>query len=186
MPDFKLRAHQEPYPLVEMLNIWQIARRLYDAKSRAIVEESLDSHWNTMSVERWCSFYLSAPDSRLEERILQLQEAFERCKKLSIQFKNQIITACANCPPQVFAEVFSGLELGTEFRTEVTKSFALRHADQEFTKKRKVAEEQWPMPPAKRQKLILKLKAPTLASSEKAHVEEVDEEAEGTKLQHSP
>lgn len=134
--------------------------------SKAIVEESLESHWDAMSVEQWHNFYLSMPNSRLAERILQLQEACERCRKKFIPFKKQIVTACAKFPPQVFAEIFAGLELGAEFRTEVTKSFAMRYADQESTKKRKVTEERSPMPPAKRQSLIVILKVPALASSE--------------------
>lgn len=153
MPDFKLRAHQDLHLLIKLLKLWKFADRFGDLKTRSIVEEALDIHWEIFSVECWHGSYLSISDAGLKERILHLEEAYERCEEMFIPFKNKIVAACGNCPPQVFAEVFASLELGAKFRAEVTKSFALRHADTKLTKKRKVTEEQSPMSPAKRRKL---------------------------------
>lgn len=152
IPDFKLRAHQDPYPLVKLLHLWELAFRFGDRNSMFIVEESLDTHWEAMTVEGWNSSYLSMSDDSLKAQVLRLQEEYKICKSDKFLFKDEVVEACGNCPPQVFAEVFAGLELGAEFRAEFTKSFALRHADPKLTKKKKSAKELLPMTPAKRLK----------------------------------
>lgn len=149
----ELTTDQSLYPLVKLLNLWTVAFRLWDRGSLAIVRVSLGQRWETMSVEGWYGLYLSTPDAGLKERVLHLQEAYKLCKDRFIPFEQNVVTACANCPPQVFANVFAGLELGAEFRARVTKVFALRHVDPELTKKRKSAEEQSPMTPEKMRRL---------------------------------
>lgn len=154
VPEFKkrrrypARGYRNFYLLVNLLTLWQLSGRFLDMRLREIVEESMDTHWKKMSIEGWSRSYLARPNDVLKDRILRLQEAYKLCKKRSIPFEKQIITACANCPPQIFAEVITCLDIEAGFQAEVVRNFALRHADLELTRKRKAGETALPTAPS--------------------------------------
>ncbi|KUI63282.1 hypothetical protein VP1G_10435 [Cytospora mali] len=151
VPDFKLRARGPSaarvylYPMEALLKLWELGDRFLDETVLAIIEESLDAHWDVNSVKGWSQAYLEFPRGCLRTHLSDLAMMYTLCKERSIPFEKEIVTVCANCPPQVFADIFLGLELEDEFRAEVTKEFALRHANQELAKKRSPeALEEWP------------------------------------------
>ncbi|KUI66847.1 hypothetical protein VM1G_01561 [Cytospora mali] len=135
VPDFKLRsrgssaAREYLYPMETLLKLWELGDRFLDETVLAVIEESLDAHWNTNSVKGWSQAYLDFPRACLETHLSDLAMMYTLCKERFIPFEKRIVTVCANCPPQVFADIFLGLELEEGFRAEVTREFALRHAN---------------------------------------------------------
>lgn len=136
-PGFKLRTrhpartYRDLYPLTKLMVFGRLALALLNDGFFNIVTESLKTHWEMLSVEGWRTFYPPLDNAEVKERVLALQESYYQENSEGYDtYQNTIVLACANCPPKVFAEVIIDLDLEAEFRTEVMRQFALRHADQ--------------------------------------------------------
>lgn len=153
--DMKVSSGSQTYyssQLKYLLRFWQLADRFLDPKMKAVAENCIDLRLGHFSVSSWNEYYeCSATKTKhLVNRFGNLQHAFSFCKLMNIPYQDQLVTALANCPPQVFAEHVE--PLNEDFKTAVTKAFALRFVGCQaskdtvktkkmvFAKKRKLSE----------------------------------------------
>ncbi|ROW16192.1 hypothetical protein VPNG_01765 [Cytospora leucostoma] len=107
VPDYKLRGthhiegRQCLYPLVRLMELWQLADRFLDTKFMPLAEEALERQWALYSIAAWTHYYRSGQDAT------------------TLGLHTHCVTGCANMPPQVFAHVFPAIGgLDPDFQAE--------------------------------------------------------------------
>ncbi|KAJ4409420.1 hypothetical protein N0V82_009487 [Gnomoniopsis sp. IMI 355080] len=118
-----------------LLPLWRLADYFVDPKMKALVEDGMNFCFSLLTVSGWEDSY-ERPGSaaRFTARFKSLQTAFTDCKENNIPYQDKLVTALANCPPQVFAENVEELS-DEEFKKAVIKAFALRFVGIEASNK---------------------------------------------------
>jgi hypothetical protein len=113
----------------QILTFWQLSDRFLNNRLRDIAKESLEHRLSLYSEQSWRKIYQKRPSSDIEGRIVRLQDAYNQCINSSLPFEEDIIDACANCPPQVYADCVHVME--PDFMALVSQKMIMKHADDE-------------------------------------------------------
>lgn len=133
------KGDEAHHPWRRILLLWQLADRFLNENVKSIAEEELHAKGLGYSVRNWQKMYERTSEASLKARMLRLQDAFRQCEEDGQPFQESFITAASNAPPQVFSACVDDLD--DDFRSEVTKAFALRFADPASTAKKRRREE---------------------------------------------
>lgn len=130
VPDFKLRHAQfgGSQPLTRILDFWTTASQLPSARMTEIAKEAFTHQVQSLSAEQWQEWFQTKPLTFLEEWMLDLQDAHDLVGDLPDDhlLQDDLVQACANMPPLVFAISFTALR--GRFARQVIKQFALNQA----------------------------------------------------------
>ena len=118
---------------MQILTLWKLSDRFLHKPLAALVEESLQHRLSLYSVEQWRKLYRTRPASDIRSRVSRLQDAYRYCCDQELPFVNDIVTACANCPAQVYADCVSLLEV--DFMMLVSQRMIMAHADNQLVSK---------------------------------------------------
>ncbi|KAL1897047.1 hypothetical protein Sste5346_004252 [Sporothrix stenoceras] len=112
---------------MQILTLWKLSDRFMNRVLAQMAEESLQHRLSLYSVEQWRKLYRTRPSSDIRSRVSRLQDAYRYCVDQELPFVNDIVNACANSPPQVYAECASLLEV--DFMLLVSQRMIMDHAD---------------------------------------------------------
>ncbi|CAK7210788.1 hypothetical protein SCUCBS95973_000907 [Sporothrix curviconia] len=118
---------------MQILTLWKLSDRFLHKPLAALAEESLQHRLSLYSVEQWRKLYRTRPASDIRSRVSRLQDAYRFCCDQDLPFVNDIVTACANCPAQVYADCASLLEV--DFMMLVSQRMIMAHADNQLVSK---------------------------------------------------
>lgn len=118
---------------MQILTLWKLSDRFMHKPLAALASESLLHRLSLYSVEQWRKLYRTRPASDIRARVSRLQVAYRYCCDQELPFINDIVTACANCPAQVYAECASLLEV--DFMMLVSQRMIMAHADRQLVSK---------------------------------------------------
>lgn len=123
----------------DLLRLWQLADRFLNSKIVAVAQAELNERFIELSVDRWLSRYQNKAWPYIKKYVSDLNCAFRLCQDENLPFQDKYVTGLSHCPPQVFAECVE--ELDDDFRSAVTKAFALRLADPLLTARKRMRDE---------------------------------------------
>ncbi|CAK7265668.1 hypothetical protein SEPCBS119000_001630 [Sporothrix epigloea] len=118
---------------MQILVLWKLSDRFLHQPLAGIACESLLHRLSLYSVEQWRKLYRTRPATDIRARVRRLQEAYRYCCDQDLPFINEIVTACANCPAQVYAECAPLLEV--DFMMLVSQRMIMAHADSQLVSK---------------------------------------------------
>ncbi|EFW98453.1 hypothetical protein CMQ_4305 [Grosmannia clavigera kw1407] len=117
----------------QILTLWQLSDRFLHRPLAALTKESLHHRLGLYSVEQWRRLYRSRPATDIRARVGRLQDAYRQCVEHGLPFGDDIVVACANCPPQVYADCIDLLD--ADFMALVSRRMILAHADDSLLSK---------------------------------------------------
>ncbi|CAK7263906.1 hypothetical protein SEPCBS57363_000810 [Sporothrix epigloea] len=118
---------------MQILTLWKLSDRFLHKPLADLASESLLHRLSLYSVEQWRKLYRTRPASDIRARVSRLQVAYRYCCDQELPFIDDIVTACANCPAQVYAECASLLEV--DFMMLVSQRMIMAHADRQLVSK---------------------------------------------------
>ncbi|POS80736.1 hypothetical protein DHEL01_v200876 [Diaporthe helianthi] len=123
------------------LRLWKLSHRFNNRVVCALAEEALRTQcFESSTPEYWEQRYIRNTEAWMQRRVRGMQQCYNLCKEESIPFERDFVIVCANCPGQVVADHFDQLDPG--FRAEVMKTFAIRMADPQVTKRKRDHEDE--------------------------------------------
>lgn len=117
----------------QILTLWKLSDRFMNRTLAALAEESLQHRLSLYSVEQWRKLYRTRPSADIKSRVSRLQDAYRYCCDQQLPFVEDIVIACANCPPQVYGDCVPLLE--PDFMMLVSKRMILAQADNQLISK---------------------------------------------------
>lgn len=118
---------------MQLLTLWKLSDRFLNKPLAAIVHESLQHRLGLYSVQQWRKLYRTRPAQDIKSRVSRLQDAYRYCCEQSLPFTDDIVDACANCPPQVYDSSVAILD--KEFMEQVSRRMIMAHADNSLLSK---------------------------------------------------
>lgn len=118
-----------------LMRLWQLADRLHNVKVKAIAKGEMYNRFMSYTVHGWLSMYQRYPWSKVALVVSRMNSALILCQNEDIPFHDDFITAISNCPPQALTDCLELLD--DDFKSAVTKKFALRFADPAVTAKKR-------------------------------------------------
>lgn len=112
-------------PLARITDFWNVAILMSSNKMVAMAEEAFNHGIRRYSPEQWLHWFHNNTKSFIIEEIKHLQECYRNMTQMCLYelVEKDIIQACANMPPQVFAEFFP--YINCDLCDLVVKRFAL-------------------------------------------------------------
>lgn len=134
-----------------LLRLWQLSKRFESFRMCLVTEEALTTqYFRKLTAQRWEKVYVKYTEGHIRQILLALQKCYTFCKDESIPFATNFVAACAHCPGQMVATYLDHLDPG--FRAEIVKSFAIRLADPEVARRKRVREDEGEPRPCKRRR----------------------------------
>ncbi|KAK7711931.1 hypothetical protein SLS64_005202 [Diaporthe eres] len=128
------------HPWSLLLLLWKLGVRFLNENVKSIAKDELSAKLKEYSASNWNRMYKQRSEASLKAKMLRLQNAFRYCRDNGIPFEKSFVKAASRASLQVFEACVADLD-DEVFRSEVTKAFALRFADQESTAKKRRREE---------------------------------------------
>lgn len=133
-------TEQRPFRFRDLLSLWQLADRFLNDRIKFIAHTSLYRRFAKSEARNWVSTYETQDRKKIRKSVMAIQSSYQFCIRENLPFQDKLVTAFANCPPQLFAEVVGSLD--EDFRQAATKAFALRFASPSVTENRRKRDEE--------------------------------------------
>ncbi|CAK7235123.1 hypothetical protein SEUCBS140593_009176 [Sporothrix eucalyptigena] len=115
--------------LIQILTVWRLSDRFIHKPLIDQYKMRLEDLLSIFTVEWWRKYYIDHAASDSQRYINELQMGYRYCRAHTLPdaFSDGFVTACANCPAQLYATYASLLD--AEFMRLVSVRIVMRHAN---------------------------------------------------------